>query len=93
MNRTTTENLQAAIDSRVAKYLEAINWIRERDDDGIYCSALREAVELCRILRRVVPHLSLNQIYQAFGAPGDFGYETAIGDALATLYRGSDVTP
>ena len=85
---TTTEDLQAAIDSRVTEYIGAIDWVRERDEDGTYCSVLQEAVELSRILRRVVPHLTLNQIYQAFGAPGDFGYETPIEDALAKLYRG-----
>jgi hypothetical protein len=49
---------------------------------------MREAIELCRCLCRLVPACSVTDIHRAFGAPGDFGYETLIGDALARLYRG-----
>jgi hypothetical protein len=51
---------------------------------------LREAVELVRCLRRLVPGRSVQEIHRAFGAPGDFGYETPIGAALARLYRGEE---
>lgn len=48
---------------------------------------LRDAVEFTRCLRRLVPELTAGQIHRAFGAPGDFGYETPIGAALADIYR------
>jgi len=55
---------------------------------------LRDAVEFARCLRRVVPSLTVSQIHRAFGAPGDFGYETPIGAALADIYRlGAEVKP
>jgi len=81
--------LQGAIDQRVTEYMESIDWLRERaeDEDAGRSWVLREAVELARVLRRVVPHLTLDQVHRAFGAPGDFGYDTPIGDALANLYR------
>ena len=48
---------------------------------------LSEAVETARCMRRVLPILNIAQVHHAFGAPGDFGYETPIGDALSRLYR------
>jgi len=91
--RVTSEQLlvlQAAMDRRVDEYMAAVNWLRERaeDEDAGRSWVLREAVEMVRILRRILPHLTLQQIHKAFGAPGDFGYETPIGAALAQLYRG-----
>ncbi len=55
---------------------------------------LRDAVEFTRCLRRLVPDLTTAQIHRAFGAPGDFGYGTPIGAALADIYRlGAEVKP
>jgi hypothetical protein len=48
--------------------------------------ALREAVELVGCLRRLLPAQTVGDIHRAFGAPGDFGYDTPIGDALANIY-------
>jgi hypothetical protein len=45
-------------------------------------------VELVRCLRRLLAGRSVDEVHRAFGAPGDFGYETAIGDALSRVYRG-----
>lgn len=47
---------------------------------------LRDAVEMSRCLRRLVPGRTVEELHGAFGAPGDFGYETPIGHALAVLY-------
>jgi hypothetical protein len=47
---------------------------------------LREAIELVGCLRRAVPNLTVSEIHKAFGSPGDFGYETPVGEALAQLY-------
>lgn len=44
-----------------------------------------DAAELMRVLARV---LEGKEIHRAFGAPGDWGYGTPIGDALAKAYRG-----
>lgn len=49
---------------------------------------LREAIEMVSCLRRLLPGCSVEQVHKAFGAPGDFGYETVIGDALSRFYRG-----
>jgi hypothetical protein len=51
-------------------------------------STLRTAVELVRCLRRLVPGLTVQEIHAAFGAPGDFGYETPLGETLARIYLG-----
>lgn len=47
---------------------------------------LRTAVTLVGCLSRLVEGVSTREILEAFGAPGDFGYETPIGDALARAY-------
>jgi hypothetical protein len=43
--------------------------------------------ELIGCLRRLVPQCTVGQIHKAFGAPGDFGHGTPIGNALAELYN------
>lgn len=49
---------------------------------------LCEAIEVARCGRRLLRGRTVREVHAAFGAPGDFGYETPIGDALAKLYRG-----
>lgn len=44
---------------------------------------VRDNAELLRVLARMVEGKS---VYEAFGAPGDWGYETPIGEALKTCY-------
>lgn len=48
-----------------------------------------EAAELIGCLRRLVAGASISyaDLQRAFGAPGNWGYETPIGDALAQVYR------
>lgn len=41
---------------------------------------LRDAAELLRVLSRIVSGMPAAK---AFGAPGDWGYETPLGEALA----------
>lgn len=43
-------------------------------------------VELVNCLRRLVKGRTVGELHAAFGAPGDFGYETPIGAALAKVY-------
>lgn len=86
------EVLRAALEKRVRVYDAAIERLRsavELDADLFRASgALREAIELVRVLRRLVLGRSAFELHEAFGAPGDFGYETPIGAALNTVYRG-----
>lgn len=76
--------LVRALRMRECCYREAIDLVPESAVSER--EMLREAIELVAVLRRVVPTLSDEVLYRAFGAPGDFGYETPIGDALARLY-------
>lgn len=47
---------------------------------------LRLASEVARCLARLLPGRTIKEVHAAFGAPGSFGYETPIGDALARAY-------
>lgn len=52
---------------------------------------LRDSSELIRVLARL---LAGKTVHQAFGAPGDWGYETPLGQAVYELYsanRGSEI--
>lgn len=84
--------LQKAIMLRESDYSAAIDRLRsiiENDPEAWDATAdLREAVELVRCLRRLLDGRDVLEIHRAFGAPGDFGYETPIGEALAKTYRG-----
>lgn len=73
-----------ALKEREYAYAQAI----ERIDDDKVRHEMREAAELVRCLRRLVMTSGTAEIHAAFGAPGDFGYQTAIGAALASVYRG-----
>jgi hypothetical protein len=81
-----------ALRKREREYYEALGKLESfaDEDDEARKSAreLREAVEMVRVLRRIVPSCDLKAIHSAFGAPGDFGYDTPVGDALSRLYRG-----
>lgn len=79
--------LQRAINDCIDDYRDAFDWLENHAPDEAREDA-REALELIRCLRRALPHLTVDQIHSTFGAPGDFGYETPIGKALALLYRG-----
>lgn len=78
-----------ALAQRQAEYRRIVNRLRDEDVvTGGDVEALREAIELAGCLRRLLPGRTVAEIHLAFGAPGDFGYETPIGDALSRLYRG-----
>ena len=59
----------------------------DSDDARHDLALLREIAELVGCLRRLVDGRTATEIHKAFGAPGDFGYGTPIGDALAKVYR------
>ena len=86
--------LPDAIEQRHRAYLAAIDRLRDlaspeaENETYDLTSTLREAVTLVGCLRRLAKGRSAKEIHEAFGAPGDFGYDTPIGDALSRLYRG-----
>lgn len=90
----TNELLVSALLRREKDYSAAVDRLRsveavETSSDAWDATGLlRESIELVRCLRRLVPSVAIADIHLAFGAPGDFGYETPIGDALANLYSG-----
>ena len=92
-------DLVDAIYERSRDYRDAIDRLRElasaETENEVYdlTMLLREAVELVGCLRRLVPERTTREIHRAFGAPGDFGYETPIGDALARLYLEASAEP
>lgn len=51
---------------------------------------LRRNVVLLGCLRRLCAGRTTRELHAAFGAPGDFGYGTQLGDALFQIYRGTD---
>ena len=102
MSARDHKDLVAALDEHEREAREAIDRLRDiatneaEDEDEevpreeVYRLArhLRGSVDLLGCLLRLLPGQSLEEIHSAFGAPGDWGYETPIGDALARLYRG-----
>lgn len=95
MNETSKPSpLQSVLIQRATAYSQAIDRLRENglneEPDAVSDAIqdLREAVELTRCLRRLLDGRTVREIHAAFGAPGDFGYETALGAALDRTYRG-----
>ncbi len=84
--------LEDAITSQLRGYQSALDALVARIDDeadiGIERHLLLEAIEIARCARRLVRGRTMKELHDAFGAPGDFGYDTPIGEALARLYRG-----
>lgn len=93
---TPLETLVAALSLREREFRDAIASIdrvamRTRDADAEVeldrsASRLRDAVRLVECLRRLIADRSVNEIHGAFGAPGNWGYDTPLGDALARVY-------
>ncbi len=81
-----------ALAKREKDYRASLDTVRELGDHEHTAAAatwtLREAIELVGCLRRLVRGRTVRELHAAFGAPGDFGYDTLIGDALAKIYRG-----
>jgi hypothetical protein len=92
-------SLGAALEHEAQDYDKAVTRLRELVDEGVVpapydvelydlARALRNAAELVRSLRSIVAERTPDEIHHAFGAPGDWGYGTLVGAALARLYRG-----
>lgn len=86
---TPADHVVAALTSRHRAYLRALDRLREltpASDADELAATLREAVTLVGCLRQMVKGRDAAEIHAAFGAPGDFGYETTLGAALARTY-------
>lgn len=84
-----TDELARAVSFCERDARAAIERLRQEDllSDAEYW-ALQKVVALAGCLRRLLPERTVADLHSAFGAPGDFGYDTAVGVALDRLYRG-----
>ena len=62
---------------------------REDPATGFMPEQDRDPYELVKVLARLLEktQLTVHQVHAAFGAPGDWGYDTSIGAALAEYYK------
>lgn len=67
--------------------LRALATRKTEDEVHALAHQLQLSVVLVGILRRLAKGRTVRELHDAFGAPGDFGYETPIGAALADLYN------
>lgn len=91
-------HLQRPVDNGTPNAQELAAAIRDIADDLIPEQAeadeitrgQRDAAELLRCLSRLLERGSnpIHVVHSSFGAPGDFGYSTPIGKALAKFYGG-----
>lgn len=99
MNATEQSALERAIAHRERECLSAIDRLRELASDEAenevheVTSRLRECIVLASCLRRLTRGRTVAELHAAFGAPGDFGYETPIGEALSKAYQGQSSAP
>ena len=93
-NERKRSDLEKAIDAQESACEEAIDRLREIAPDSLenevydLTATLRIAVRLSGCVRRLSVGRTPDEILAAFGAPGDWGYETKIGAALNRIYRG-----
>lgn len=76
--------MSETLEQVLRKVAETTREIAYEDANEGYTRDLREASELIRVLGRL---LAGKSVHEAFGAPGDWGYGTPIGDALLEVYR------
>lgn len=95
--------LVRVLHERELRLRDAVDRLRDLDLDGTdeqeekiernqsevraIAALLREASVLVGCLRRMTDKCASDEIFRAFGAPGDFGYDTPVGDALYAFYR------
>lgn len=81
----TTEILAAVLRQIAAECDDARSELPDSDDRSIERASrrLRDSGELVRVLARLVEGKDL---HAAFGAPGDWGYSTKLGQALYQHY-------
>jgi len=75
--------MNTRLDRALRQIAERVDGLVTDDTSQEDHSTLRNSAELIRTLARMA---SGKTLYQSFGAPGDWGYHTEIGKALAGLY-------
>lgn len=89
-----TKALEVAIEDEERQARAALDRLRDlapaASENEVYdiTLLLRRTTTLLGCLRRLCAVSTREEIHVAFGAPGDFGYGTPLGDALYKLYRG-----
>jgi hypothetical protein len=83
------KNMSEALERALREVAETTREIAYEDANEPYTRDLREASELIRVLGRLMAGKS---VHEAFGAPGDWGYGTPIGDALLEVYKANHGT-
>ena len=81
--------MSEALERALRNVAETTRAIAYEDANEGCTGDLREASELVRVLGRL---LAGKSVHDAFGAPGDWGYGTPIGDALLEIYRANGGT-
>jgi hypothetical protein len=78
----------AALVAALGEVRTSIRAAIDREESAQTSALLRDAGALVVCLTRIVAvaGCSVADIHAAFGAPGDWGYDTPLGDALARLY-------
>lgn len=77
-------DLLAALSAEQQRYRKVMENLKDRNPAR---AALSTADELVGCLRRLTERATRDEVYRAFGAPGDFGYHTPIGAALSAFYQ------
>lgn len=92
-----TEEVERVLEGEVETIVDAVQRVRDLADGAEgeteqtlrdVARDLRNAAELVRCLRFLVAGRTLQELHAAFGSPGDWGYGTPLGHALARLYAG-----
>lgn len=89
-DRSALERALALKESEIAEAIGRLRDLAPRETfNEVYelTARLREAQTLVGCLRRLTRGRSVRALHDAFGAPGDFGYETPLGAALWDAYR------
>ena len=91
-------DLRKVLDARWSRYDKALGVVQdaiddENDENMAALRDLREAVRILRCAAHLVEQRPPRELHDAFGAPGDWGYETEIGAALYRVYSTKGGTP
>jgi hypothetical protein len=98
VSKAHTDRLESAIDGECAAVRRAIDRLSDLDCESEKWEKIEDLVrDVVRDLRmtealfgplsRLVKGRSAREIHEAFGSPGDYGYDTPIGAALYAIYQ------
>lgn len=84
MSNPTTDLV--TLERVLRRHAEAVHNLVADETSDQDTRTLRDGAELIRVLARMVAGKTIQEVHRAFGAPGDWGYETPIGNTLSNLY-------